>query len=162
MRAVEARMPKEKKKREKKRNGMKKDKQLYEEKVAEMLRVYREVAPLCLTQKQALQRVCDHESSRFWIQPHTAYNKLRKVFNGYASELPVEKECDKEMYEEIYRRVLSLSAQPEHFGKSLRELCEIVVRQRAPKFYMKPSGLTTILIEQRKLIRERLRRLNPC
>ena len=88
---------------------MKKDQQLYEQKVSEMLAVYRKVAPDCFSQKQALQRVVEHPASRFFIQGHTAYNKLRHLFNGYSEELPVEKECDKRMYEEIYRRVVDPS-----------------------------------------------------
>ena len=142
---------------------MKKDAQLYEQKVNEMLSVYRKVAPDCFSQKQALRRVVEHPASRFFIQGHTAYNKLRHLFNGYSSELPVEKECDKRMYEEIYRRVIEMAQQPEHYGKSLSQLCEMVVEQPAPEFYMQPEAFRHILYRERPKIRERLRQMhNIC
>ena len=142
---------------------MKKDAQLYEQKVSELLSVYRKVAPDCFTQKQALKRVVEHPASRFYIQGHTAYNKLRSYFNGLTDKIPIEKECDKRMYEEIYRRVVEMSKQPEYYGKSLGQLCEIIVEQPAPEFYMKPEAFRQILYRERPKIRERLRQMhNIC
>jgi hypothetical protein len=138
---------------------MKKDTQLYEQKVSEMLAVYRKVAPDCFSQKQALERVVRHPASRFYIQAHTAYNKLRHVFNGYSTELMADKECDKRMYEEIYKRVLELANNPENYGMSLNKLCEIVVEQPAPEFYMSPSTFRLLLSRERPKIRERLRQM---
>lgn len=141
---------------------MKRDTYLYDMKIKELLKVYREVAPNCITQKQALERVVRHQASRFFIQPHAAYCKLNGIFRKGEERINVTKAAEVRMYDEIYKRVLELSESPEHFGKSLYELCEIVVNQPAPEFYIEPSSLRGILHVQRKLIRERLRKLNKC
>lgn len=140
---------------------MKKDKYLYDLKVAELVKVYREVAPLCITQKQALERVVSHKASRFFILPHTAYCRLYGRFVR-GEDFKLTKELEMRMYGELYRRVVELSESPEHYGKSLYDLCEIVVNQPAPEFYIQPESLRTILSKQSRLIRERLRKLNVC
>ena len=130
----------------KKKKRMKKDEHLQEQKINEMMEIYKKVALECFTQKQAMKRVVEHQASRFFILPHTAYCKLRKVFSGETDRIYAVKEFDREMYEEILRRVMELS-----------QRCEIVVRQPAPKFYMKPITFRIILAKQKKIIRERMR-----
>lgn len=141
----------------KKKKRMKKDEHLQEQKINEMMEIYKKVALECFTQKQAMKRVVEHQASRFFILPHTAYCKLRKVFSGETDRIYAVKEFDREMYEEILKRVMELSQRPEYYGKSLMQLCEIVVRQPAPKFYMKPITFRIILAKQKKIIRERMR-----
>ena len=141
---------------------MKRDDLLYQEKCNEMMEVYKKVAVECFTQKQAYDRVVNHKASRFFIQPHTAYNRLRAVFKGKTQNIEVTKECEQRMYEELYKRVVELSLMPQHYGASLMQLCEIAVMQEAPEFYMKPEGLRHLLIKQRKIIREQLRNRFKC
>lgn len=137
---------------------MYKDEELYRRKVEEMLRVYREVAPLCWLQKEAEKKVVTHKASSFFIQGHSAYNVLRKVFYGVTDVIPVGATNAHRMYEEIYRRVLSKSLSPEYADKSLRELCDIVVEEEAPEFYISPMTFRSILSRERSRLRKEGRR----
>lgn len=125
-----------------------------------MLRIYRELAGDCWTQKQAYEKVVRHRASSFYILPHTAYNALRKVFKGMQSDVRCHTENDRRKYRDIYARIVERSAEPEYAGMSLRELCEVVVREPAPEFYLNPSTFSRILADARKEKRRRLRHEN--
>jgi len=134
---------------------MYKDEELYRRKVAEMIKVYREVANDCWYQKEAEKKVVKHKASCFFIQPHSAYNVLRKVFYGKTDKIPIKIDNVRRMYEEIYRRVLAMSRRPEYAGMKLFQLCEIVVNEEAPEFYISPSTFRYILgVERAKLRKE--------
>lgn len=133
---------------------MYKDEELYRRKVEEMLRVYREVAHECWYQKDAERKVVMHKASCFFIQPHSAYNVLRQVFYGKSDVIPIRMSNVRRMYEEIYRRVLAMSRKPEYSGMKLIELCEIVVNEEAPEFYISPMSFRTILSRERARMRK--------
>lgn len=133
---------------------MYRDEDLYARKVADMMRVYRKVAPLCWLQKEAERKVVAHRAECFYIQGHAAYSVLRKVFYGETDEIPVCNANSRRMYEEIYRRVLAKSLSPEYEGLGLRELCDIVVEEEAPEFYMSPASFRHILSMERAKLRK--------
>ncbi len=137
---------------------MYKDVHLYRERSAELLRVYREVAPLCITERQAAERVVKHKSPRFWVTPHAVYDKLWNTFTGRSQELPLVKANEIRMYTELLSRLRRLSCQPENMGMSFTQLCEKVVREEAPEFYMSPSTFRQLLASERKRLREERRR----
>lgn len=137
---------------------MRKDEQLYRDRAEELMRIYREVAPTCITERQAIERVINHRSSRFWITPHAVYCKLLGVFSGRLDSLPVTKDNELRMYTELMGRVMRLSQKPEHLGKSLRVLCEIAVMEEAPEFYMSPNTFRHLLASERRRLRAERRR----
>lgn len=129
---------------------MYKDQDIYEMKVHDMVKVYREIAPDCWTQKQALQEVVSHAAPRFYILPHAAYTNLRLLFAGQPlkSKIPTIVR----MYGDLYKIVVGLSQHPEHEGKSLRQLCKIAVTMPAPEFYCSTETFRAMLYAHKKKI----------
>ena len=136
---------------------MYKDLILQKQRRQELINIYREVAPGCWSQTQACEKVVNHEASCFFLTPHAAYNALRKVFYGTEDDINVVKPNDKRKYTEILKRVVALSKTPEHSHLNLRQLCEIVVSQKAPEFYLEPRTFSRILVRERKEQLSRLR-----
>ena len=136
---------------------MRRDDDLYREKIAEMVGVYRKVAGECWSQQQALEMVVSHPASKYFIQAHSAYNVLRKLASG--GMLPIHKDCERRMYTRLWERVCELSTMPEHAGKGLHYLCEIAVGEPAPEFYMKATSFRHILrMEKERMVREKAAR----
>lgn len=133
---------------------MYKDDDLYRRKIDEMVEVYKKVAPLCWRQGEALRRVVGHKASSFFITPHAAYCAIRDVYLGRTDKITHRIPSMKRMYEEIYRRVLDMSRSPKYSGWSLTKLCEEVVEQEAPEFYLSPETFRGILCRERRKLRK--------
>lgn len=71
--------------------------------------------------------------SRFWISEERASIVVSRMLAGIPLEANIL-QSRRDMYEEIYRRVVSLKEI--HPEMSTSELCCIVVHQPAPRFYM--------------------------
>lgn len=129
---------------------MYKDSQLQDMRVHDMVKIYREIAPDCWSQKQALDLVVMHEAPRFYILPHAAYNKLRLMFRGEQVHALTPRLG--KMYKDLYQIVVALSERPENQGKSLRQLCAIAVNMRAPEFYVSSETFRKMLTKHRKKV----------
>ncbi len=97
-------------------------------------------------------------SRRFWVSEIRAALVVAAIMRGencLDSMLPMKRE----MYEEIYRRVLALRA--EYPEESTSELCAMVVERPAPKFYLTPGSAKIMVCKARKQWKiEKLKRLH--
>jgi len=88
--------------------------------------------------------------SRFWVSEERASIVISRMMQG--DTLDNMRPLKQEMFQEIYRRVMELHQErPED---SVYDLVWDAVHQPAPKFYLTPGSVKTILIRIRK--RERL------
>ena len=132
---------------------MRRDEDLYERKIEEMISVYRKVAPECWTQKQAFERVVNHPASGFFILPQTACNVVRNMYWGRSDHIRRRSGNQARMYEEIYRRIMEKSQKPEYSGMSLMGLCTIVVDEPAPEFYMSVDSFRNVFSREKAKLR---------
>ena len=91
-------------------------------------------------------RIVDMPSKRFWVSPRRAAVVISSLLKG--GSLKNMGRAKKQMYEEIYRRVISLRARSPHTG--IYDLCRVIVEQRAPKFYLTPGSAEVIVSRIRK------------
>lgn len=89
-----------------------------------------------------MEEVVNMPCSRFWVSEERAMVVVGAMMKGRPI-LCTMRPTKREMFREIYRRVLAL--QKDFPGKPLFELVVTVVNSPAPKFYMTPrSAMETI------------------
>lgn len=86
-------------------------------------------------------------SRRFWVSDIRAALVISAMIRG-ETDLNTMWPLKKEMYEEIYSRVLTL--QEEHPELTISELCAKVIVQPAPKFYLTPGSAKIMVCKARK------------
>ena len=95
-------------------------------------------------------------SSRFWVSDDRATIVIYSMLKG--DKLLKMRQTKREMFQEIYRRVMSL--RESDASLSLFECVCIVVRQPAPKFYITPVSATIYITKaKKKWYEERKRKL---
>lgn len=101
--------------------------------------------------------IVNKPSTRFWVSDIRAALVVSAIMRGEA-DLDSMWTLKKEMYEEIYRRVLIL--REKHPELSTSELCAMVVVQPAPKFYLTPGSAKMMICKARKQwVEEKLKKL---
>lgn len=124
----------------------------------DLMRVYRQLIDdssfICMP--EIYEEVVNRPSSRFWVSEERAAIVIAAMMKG--KELTGMHANKREMFQEIYQRVLQLrELKPE---LSMSELIFQVVRQSAPKFYMTPGYAKIIICSvKKKWYEERKRRL---
>lgn len=85
-------------------------------------------------------------SKRFWVSPRRAAVVISSIIKG--KSIDNMGAVKREMYLEIYNRVLALKKKTPHTG--IYELCKVIVEQGAPKFYLTPGSAEVIVCRIRK------------
>lgn len=124
-----------------------------------LMRAYDEYLASCdyICMPDVYKTIVNMPSSRFWVSDKRAEVVVSAIIRG-KNILKCMRSLKREMYEEIYHRVLTLSKQEPYL--SLSKLCAIVVCQPAPKFYLSPGTAKAIVCKSRKeWIRRKQQRL---
>lgn len=90
---------------------------------------------------EVLDDIVNSPSARFWVSEERAAIVMSQIMRG--DKLEKMRPLKREMYEEIYRRVMKLKEQ--HPDWPLSQLTFEVVRQPAPKFYLTPGSAKVII-----------------
>ena len=120
-----------------------------QERSDDLMRAYDEYIASC--DHIRLTDVCDNivnmPSRRFWVSETRASLVVSAMMKG---EARLESMCSskKEMYEEIYRRVMEMKKDCPDL--SVSELCDRVVAQPAPKFYLSPGTALIMIYKARR------------
>lgn len=99
------------------------------------------------TQYEAMAVAVNMPSCRFWVSAE----RLSEVIAAFdaGNDIRVSHRSPRyEMYEELYKRYLAYKA--EHPDMNKIDICEEVIWQPAPKFYMRPSWGLKILYRGRE------------
>ena len=132
-----------------------------EERNRDLMRAYKE--QLASHENKDLQsvlnRVVEMPSKRFWVSEERAAIVISEMMIGKG--LKVKGKVKREMYNEIYRRVVELKKSQS--GMSVYDLTFMVVTGPAPKFYLTPGSAKVIIHKVKKQwYEERKRRLRHC
>ena len=119
------------------------------ERLDDLMRAYDEYISSCdyICMTDVYNKIVNMPSRRFWVSDIRARVVVSAMMIGKA-HLEQMHLLKREMYEEIYRRVMKL--RDEHPNMSTAELCSIVVAQPAPKFYLSPDSAKIMVCKTRK------------
>lgn len=119
------------------------------ERICDLMRAYNEYMASCthIRMPDVYAAIVNMPSKRFWVSD----SRTAIVIRGMKKGVPVLDSMwplRKEMYEEIYRRVIALAEK--HPKLSVETLCTVVVSQPAPKFYLSPGSAKVMICKARK------------
>lgn len=119
-----------------------------EERDADLLRAYKEIISVRdnIRFSEVVAQLAKSPSKRFWVSELQAYKVVLKILGGdsLSGMIPTRKV----MYQEIFRRYQSYSAQ--HPSLTKMEVVSRVCNEPAPSFYLTPKSIITILSRVRK------------
>lgn len=116
----------------------------------DLLKAYREVAPKCRTQKEAWYKTAHHPAPRYYLDPRQAATMLSKMVKGDFSEVEKMKDTRKRMYYSLFEKLKEMSLRREYSGKSLWFICQFLVAQPAPEFFLGEEAVKRIFIYAKK------------
>lgn len=130
-----------------------------EERLEDLMRVYDKYISSCdyIRMPDVYKAIVNMPSHRFWVSDTRAALVVSAMMRGEAN-LECMWPLKREMYEEIFRRVVELGKIYPDLKTS--ELCAIAVTQPAPKFYLTPGSAKILVCKARKeWIRRKQQRL---
>lgn len=110
----------------------------------DLMDVYRDIAPHCHSQREAWKKVVSSPAPRYYVSPKQAWEHLRKMAVGDFSIVDNMKAHRRRMYYSLFRRMLEMSQRKEFRGKSLWFICQFLVAEPAPEFFMQPNNMRFI------------------
>lgn len=119
------------------------------ERADDLMRAYDKYISSCerISMPDVYRSIVNMPASRFWVSDKRAVIVVSAIING-SDILNGMWSLKREMYSEIYNRVMALKAAEPDF--SLAKLCRIVVMQPAPKFYISPGTAKAMVCKVRK------------
>lgn len=119
------------------------------ERMDDLMRAYDEYISSCdyIRMPEVYKMIVNMPSRRFWVSDIRAALVISAMIRG-ETDLNTMWPLKKEMYEEIYSRVLTL--QEKHPELTISELCAKVIAQPAPKFYLTPGSAKIMVCKARK------------
>lgn len=129
------------------------------ERLDDLMRAYDEYLSSCdyIRMPEVYERIVNMPTKRFWVSDIRASLVISAIIRG-EDKLSDMWGTKREMYEEIYNRVLALRERYPETGIS--ELCAIVVAQPAPKFYLTPGSAKQMVCKAKKeWVTRKLKRL---
>ena len=119
-----------------------------QERNADLLRAYKEECAKVkyIRLSEICERIVNSPSKRFWVSELRAMIVCSQIMRGIPV-LETMRRSKREMFEEIYRRVVALKEQ--HPDWPMIELTTAVVFSPAPKFYMEPRSAMELIFKMR-------------
>lgn len=119
------------------------------ERLDDLMRVYDEYLTSCgyIRMPEVYNTIVNMPSTRFWVSDKRAEVVISAIMRG-ENVLQGMWSLKREMYEEIYLRVIALRKKNPHL--STAKLCAIVVCEPAPKFYLTPETAKAMVCKARK------------
>lgn len=97
---------------------------------------YRDVYSHCYSQDEAWRKTINHPAPRFYISPKQAHEILRSMVRGDMSIVDNMRPLKRRMYYDLFATMQKMVQQKEYMGMSLWILCQFLVKQPAPQFYL--------------------------
>ena len=117
----------------------------------DLMAVYREIVPNCpqgTTQTEVYELVIQHPAPRFYIDPRRAHQVVSPMMRGDHSVLERLQPLKRQMYLDLYDKVMELSQKKGFWRKSLYYILKEAVMQPAPRFYINTTRMGQIWQEK--------------
>lgn len=119
---------------------------------AEIMRRYSQIVRErnCRSQRDVMLHVVKSSASRFYVSSESLERVIRHLRQG--GNLDNMSESKRAMYEELYNRYKEHRKMPEYSKMRIRHLCEILVDEPAPEFYIQAETAMDIfnVVKRRK------------
>ena len=116
----------------------------------DLMKVYRTVAPHCHLQKEAWEKVVSSPAPRYYVSARQAWDRLRRMVVGDFSVVDKMKPIKQRLYYSLFNKYIELSQKKQFAGKSLWFVCQFLVVEPAPEFFMQPKNLKFIFCYYKK------------
>ena len=100
------------------------------------------------SQAEAVDYVRTHEAPRFYISPEFCSIVIGRMIRG--EEPGIKGTLRIKKFRELYARFLVESSKPENEDMAAREICNIIVEQKAPEFYLNYRASAGIINAQKE------------
>lgn len=117
---------------------------------SDVLQAYREVAPHCHSQEEAYIKTAQHPAPRYYVSPRNAWNRLRLMVTGDFSEVDAMLPNRRRMYYSLFNKLQELSQRRGFIGKSLWFICQFLVAEEAPEFFLTTDAVKRIFIYSKR------------
>lgn len=116
----------------------------------DLMAAYREVVQSCWTQKEAWEKTAKHPAPRYYLTPKQAWDEMRRMVKGDFSRVDSLPTDVKRKYYSLFSKLEQLTQKREFIGKSLFYICQHLVVQPAPEFFIKPQTVRQIFYYYKK------------
>lgn len=116
----------------------------------DLMQAYREVSGKCWSQGEAWRKTAAHPAPRYYVSPREVYCILLRCVKGDFSEVDAMTDTKKRMYYSLFDKLQELSQRRDMIGKSLRAMCNELVLQPAPEFFVAPRTVRYIYINYKR------------
>lgn len=131
--------------------------QLSDEMKRDLMRIYREESESYggYVQTEIYQLTVRHPAPRFYINAKSAHRYISPMRRGDRSKIERLKPLQRQMYEDLFEVVISLSQKERNWDKSLYCILRQAVLEPAPRFYIDTMRMGQIFREQRSIERQK-------
>ena len=91
------------------------------------------------SQEEIISAAVNMPSRRFWVTPERLRIVISAFLNGNDPVVYIKNPLKREMFLELYNRYKAAKENDDYKGLPLRDICDVLVMQQAPKFYMEAS-----------------------
>lgn len=110
----------------------------------DIMKAYCDVANTCHSQKEAYMKVAAHPAPRYYVSPKQAFERLRRMVVGDFTVVDAMTEPRRRMYYSLFDRLKKVSQRKEFIGESLHSICQFLVGEPAPEFFLSPESVQYI------------------
>nr|DAQ00412.1 MAG TPA: hypothetical protein [Caudoviricetes sp.] len=110
----------------------------------DIMKVYGEIALTCHSQQEAYIKVASHPAPRYYVSPKQAFERLRRMVVGDFSVVDAMTEPRRRMYYSLFEKLKKVSQRKEFIGQSLHFICQFLVSEPAPEFFLSPVSVQYI------------------
>lgn len=121
----------------------------FNERIENLMNVYDSYISACkhIDMAEVYNAIVNMPATQFWISDERAEVVVAAIMKGKDC-LNEMRPLKREMFEEIYRRVVELKEK--YPTMNLQELCALAVKQPAPKFYLTPGSAKIMICKAKK------------
>lgn len=116
----------------------------------DLMQAYREVSEKCWSQEEAWRKTAQHPAQRYYVTAREAYDRLRRMVVGDTSVVDNMSEYRRRMYYSLYEKLQEMMQKKEVIGRSLWSICQTLVLQPAPEFFISPRTVRYIYTHYKK------------
>lgn len=116
----------------------------------DLMKAYREVAPTCMKQEEAWRKTNAHPAPRYYITPRQAWDRMRRMAVGDFEKVDKMKPARKRMFYSLFGRLNEMSQRTEFIGCSLWFICQFLVLEPAPEFFLSNDAVKKIFLNTKK------------
>lgn len=116
----------------------------------DLMQAYREVSAKCWTQEEAWCKTAKHPAPRYYVTPGEAYERMRHMVVGDMTQVDALSDCRRRMYYSMFEKLQEMTQRKETVGMSLWSICQTLVLQPAPEFFITPRTVRYIYQNYKK------------